>query len=136
MEYTWQPIEDIILIVKIWYYIETVIQIFKTYTVTRILCYIGIISRILTDSYRRNKKEYGLYVFIESLHNDLRESYSKDTGKFCSVFTHILSTYGRIRCKKKKKSVFTVLLCCVNEKGHHGYFEDVSITFIDKTDPS
>ena len=25
-----------------------------------------------------NKKEYGLYVFIESLDNDIRESYSKN----------------------------------------------------------
>ena len=40
-------------------------------------CYIGIISRILTDSYRVNKSEYRLHVFIESLCNDTRQNYSK-----------------------------------------------------------
>ena len=76
MEYTRQPVYDIISIVRIWYHTET-FQIFKTYTETRIRCYIGIISRILTDSNRVNKREYGLNVFIESLYNDIRKSYSK-----------------------------------------------------------
>ena len=77
MEYTWQPVYDIISIVIIRYYTEIVIQIFRTYTETCICCYIGIISGILTDSYRVNKREYGLHVFKESLYNDVRESYSK-----------------------------------------------------------
>ena len=87
---------------KIWYYIETVIQIFKTYTVTRILCYIGITSRILTDSYRMNKKEYGFYVFIESLHNDLRESYSKNIQENFVLYSPVFcpDTEG---CGTKKK---------------------------------
>ena len=78
MEYTRQPVDNIILIVRILYYTETVIQIFKIYTETRIRCYIGIISRILADTYRMNKREYGLHVFIESLYNDIREGYSKN----------------------------------------------------------
>ena len=77
MEYTRQPVCDIISIVRIRYYTGTVIQIFKTYTETCIRCYIGVISRILADSYLVNKREYGLHVFIESLYNDIRESYSK-----------------------------------------------------------
>ena len=51
----------------------------ETYTETRIRCFIGIISRILTDLYRINKREYGLHVFMESLCDDIRESYSKNT---------------------------------------------------------
>ena len=78
MEYTWQPVYYIISIVRIRYYTETVIQIFKTYTVTRTRCYTGIISGILVDLYGMNKRECGLYVFIESLYNDIRESYSKN----------------------------------------------------------
>ena len=76
---------DIISIMRIQYYTETVFQIFKTYTEARIRCFIGIISRILTDSYRVNKKEYGQHVFIESLYNDIRENYSKNIKKnlFC-----------------------------------------------------
>ena len=62
---------------RIRYYAETVIQIFKTYSKTRIRFYIGIISRILADLYRVNKREYWLHVFIEPLYNDIRESYSK-----------------------------------------------------------
>ena len=77
MEYTRQSVYDIMLIVRIRYYTENVIQILKTYTVTCIRCYIGIISRILADSYRVNKGERGLHVFNESLYNDIRESYSK-----------------------------------------------------------
>ena len=50
-------------IVRIRYYTETVVQIFKTYTETRMRCYIGIISRILSDLYGVNKREYGLHVF-------------------------------------------------------------------------
>ena len=34
--------------------------------------------------------------------------FEKYTGKLCSVFTRILSKYGRIQCKKP---VFTVVLC-------------------------
>ena len=59
-------------------YAEIVIQIFKTYTVARLRCYICIISHILTDSYRMYKGEYGLHAFIESLCNDILESYSKN----------------------------------------------------------
>ena len=77
-EYTRQPVYDIISIVRIRYYTETVIQIFKTYSKTRIRFYIGIISRILADLYRVNKREYWLHVFIEPLYNDIRESYSKN----------------------------------------------------------
>ena len=43
---------------------EDVIQICKTYTETPIRCYIGIASCILTDSYRMNKREYVLHVFL------------------------------------------------------------------------
>ena len=45
-EYTRQPVYDIISIVRIQYYTETVIQIFKTYTGTRVRCYIVIFSQI------------------------------------------------------------------------------------------
>ena len=65
-----QPAYDIISIFRIQHYIETVIQIFKTYIETRIRCYIGIVSRILADSYRVNKRKYGLHVFIASLYNE------------------------------------------------------------------
>ena len=54
-------------IVRIGYYTEAVIQIFKRYTETRLL-YVGIISCINTDSQRMNKTEYGLPVFIKSLY--------------------------------------------------------------------
>ena len=91
---------DIILIVTIRCYTETIIQIFKTYTVTRIHCYIGIISRILTDSYRMNKSKYGLHVLTEPLYDNKRDS----SGKFCSTVTRILSEYGRIRCKRTQYS--------------------------------
>ena len=75
MEYTQMPVYDIISIERIRYYTETVIQIFKTYTETRTRCYIGIISRILTDSYQMNKMKCGLHIFIEPLFSDIRESY-------------------------------------------------------------
>ena len=98
MEYTQQPINDIISIVKIWYYTETVIQLFKTYTETRIRCYIGINSRIFPDSYRMNKREYGLHVFIESLCKDLRKRYSKnnqdDFVLYLTVFCPNMGEYG------------------------------------------
>ena len=87
MKYTRQPAYDIISIVRIRYYTETVIQIFKTYTETRIRCYIGIISRILADSYRVKK-------------GNTRQLFKKYTEKFCSVSNRILSEYGRIRCEK------------------------------------
>ena len=70
-----------ILTVTIRCYTETVIQIYKIYTVTRIRCCIGIISRILTDSQRMNKRYHGLHVFIESIYNNIRESYSKNLRK-------------------------------------------------------
>ena len=69
------------LVLKIRYYTKTVVQIFKTYTVTRIHRYIGIISGILTDSDRMNKVKYELHAFLESLRNDIRESYSKNIQK-------------------------------------------------------
>ena len=87
MEYTRQSVYDIMLIVRIRYYTENVIQILKRYTVTRIRCYIGIISRILADSYRVNKGERGLHVFIESLYNDIRESYSKSMHENCVLYS-------------------------------------------------
>ena len=87
MEYTRQPVCDIISIVRIRYYTGTVIQIFKTYTETRIRCYIGVISRFLVDSYLVNKREYELYVFIESLYNDIRESYSKSMHENCVLYS-------------------------------------------------
>ena len=103
MEYTQQPINDIISIVKIWYYTETVIKIFKTYTETRIRCYIGIISRILTDSYRVNKSECGLHVFIESLYNDLEKSYLKNNQEnFVLYSTVFCPNTGEYRAKKKQ----------------------------------
>ena len=58
MEYT-QPVYDIISLVRIRYYTETIIQIFKRYTKTRVRSYIGIISRILVDSYYVNKRNTG-----------------------------------------------------------------------------
>ena len=80
------------------YYTETVIKIFKTYTKTRIRCYIGIISRFLADSYDMNKREYGLHVFIESLYNDIRESYWKNIKENCvpylTVFCPNTGEYG------------------------------------------
>ena len=98
MEYTRQAVYEIISIVRIRYYTETVIQIFKTYTETCIRCYSGIISRILADSYRVNKNEYGLRVFIESLYNDIRESYSKNIQKsfvlYSTVFCPNTGEYG------------------------------------------
>ena len=49
MEYTQQTVYDIASIVRIRYYTETVIQMFKMYTETRIRPYIGIVSRIYAD---------------------------------------------------------------------------------------
>ena len=97
MEYTRQPVYNIISIVKIRYYKETVIQIVKTYR-TSIRCSIGIISRILADSYQMNKTEYGLHVFIESLYNDMRENYSKNIQEnfvlYSPVFCPNTGEYG------------------------------------------
>ena len=109
-EYTRQPVYDIISIVRIRYYTETVIQIFKTYTKTRIRCYIGIISRILTDSYQVNKRKYRLHVFMESLYNEYGKLFKKYIEKFCSAFSRIWTEYGA------KKPVFTVVLCSVMEQ--------------------
>ena len=115
MEYTRQPAYDIISIVRIRYYTETVIQIFKTYTETRIRCYIGIISRILADLYRVNRsisREYGLHLFIESLCDDIRECYSKNIQKkfvlYSSVFCPNTREYG------EKNPIFMVVLCSVS----------------------
>ena len=58
-----------------------------------------------------NYRKYGFHVFMESLHNDIRESYSKIYGKimFC-----IYPYFVRIREKTvQKNSSFTVLLCSV-----------------------
>ena len=77
---------------------ETVIQIFKTYTETRIRCYICIISRILADSYQMNKMEYEWHVFIESLYSDIRLSYSKNRQEnfvlYSPVFCKNTEEYG------------------------------------------
>ena len=78
MEYKRQPVYEIIPVVRIRYYREAVIQIFKTSTETRIRCYIGIFSCILTDSYKMNKREYRLHVFIEYLYNNILGSDSKN----------------------------------------------------------
>ena len=94
---------------RIRYYTDTTIQIFKTYTETHICCYIGIISRILTDSYRVNKREYGLRVFIESLYSDIWESYSINIQEifflYSIVFCSNTGEYGA------KKPLFLVVLC-------------------------
>ena len=116
MEYTRQPVYDIISIVRIRYYTETVIQIFKTYTKTRIRCYIGIISRILADSYRVNKREYGLHVFIESLYIDIRESYSKNIQENVVLCTTVsCPNTGEYSANKP---VLLVVLCSVNQKSY------------------
>ena len=52
-----------------------------------------IISCILTDSYRMNKMEYGLHVFIESFYNDIRESYSNFV-LYSPVFCPNTGEYG------------------------------------------
>ena len=111
MEYRQHPVYDIISIVRIRYYTETVIQIFKTYTKTRIRCYIGIISRILADSYRVNKREYGLHVFIESLYNNTRENYSTNIKKilFC-IQPHTAQIWENM---VQKTLTFTVVLSSV-----------------------
>ena len=71
--------------------------------------YIGIISRILTDSYRVNKREYGLRVFIESLYSDIWESYSINIQEifflYSIVFCSNTGEYGA------KKPLFLVVLC-------------------------
>ena len=61
VEYARQLAYDIISIVRMQCYTETAIRIFKTYIETRIRCYIGISSGILADSYRVNKRKYGLH---------------------------------------------------------------------------
>ena len=98
MEYTRPPVYDIILIVRIPYYTETVIQTFKARSVTPVRCYIGIVSRNLTDSSRLDKREYGLHVFIESLYYDIRESYLKNKQEnfvlYSPVFCPNTGEYG------------------------------------------
>ena len=87
---------------------------YSKYTETRILRYIGIISRILTDLYRLNKREYGLHVFIESLYNDIRENYLENIHKnfvlYSTVFCPNTGEYGA------KKPVFTVVLCSATQE--------------------
>ena len=60
-----------------------------------------------------NKREYGLHVFMESLYNDIRESYLKNIKGNCvpylNVFCPNTGEYG------PKKPVFAVVLCSVKE---------------------
>ena len=89
---------------RIRYYTETVIQIFKTYTESCIRCCIRIISRILTDSYRGNKREYGLHVFIESLYNE----YGKIIQKIYRKIFFCIQPYSvRIRENTVKKNPYS-----------------------------
>ena len=89
----------IILIARIQCYTGTVIQIFKMVTVAHIRSHIGIIFRILTDSYRMNERKYVLYVFIKSLYKYIRENNSKNIQGyyvlylpvFCSNMTKYVS---------------------------------------------
>ena len=54
-----------------------------------------------TDSYRRNKREYGLHVFTESLYNDIRESYSKNIrGKYVLYSPVFCPNIGKYVAKK------------------------------------
>ena len=98
-------------IVRIRYYTEAVIQIFKTYTESRICCYVAIISRIFTDSYGMNKREYGLHVFIESLYNDIQESYLKNIHEI--LFCILLYFVQILENTVQKKPVLTVALFSV-----------------------
>ena len=66
--------------------------------------YIGIISRILTDSYRVNKREYGLRVFIESLYSDIWESYSINVQE---IFFCIQPYSARIREDTVQKNPYS-----------------------------
>ena len=81
----------------------------KTYTETRIRCYIGIISRILTDSYRGNKREYGLHVFMESLYNKYGEITQKIYRKILFCIQPYSAWIGENTVQKTP--VFTVVLC-------------------------
>ena len=71
---------------------------YSKHTETCIRRYIGIISRILTDLYQLNKKEYGLHVFTESLYNDIRENYLENIHKnfvlYLTVFCPNTGEYG------------------------------------------
>ena len=97
---------------RIRHYTATVIQIFKIYTVTRIRCYIGIISHTATDSYRMNKTDYGLRLFIESSYNDIRVSYRNIQKIYRNIMFHIRPYFIWIRENKvQKKNLFTVVLC-------------------------
>ena len=115
MEYTRQPVYDIISIVRIRYYTETTIQIFKTYTETRIRCYIGIMSRILTDSYRVNKREYGFNVFTESLYNEYGKIIQKIYRKilFCIELYSVL-----VRGNAVQKNPYSQWFCVVSVSIH------------------
>ena len=71
-----------------------------------IRCYIRIISCILTGSYQINKMEYRLHVFIESLCNNIQESYPKNIKEnfvlHSPIFIWNTGEYGE---KKKKKRI-------------------------------
>ena len=88
---------------------------YSKHTETRLRRYIGIISRILTDLYQLNKREYGLHVFIESLYNDIRENYLENIQNnfvlYSNVFCPNTGEYGA-----KKKTVFTVVLCSATQE--------------------
>ena len=64
-------------------------------------------SRILTDSYRINKREYGLHIFIKSIYNDILESYSKNKQEifvlYLPVFRPNTGEYDSKKRKKKKR---------------------------------
>ena len=87
---------------------------YSKHTETRIRRYIGIISRILTDLYRLNKRKHGLHVFIESLYNDIWENYLENIHKnvvlYLTVFCPNTGEYGA------KKTVFTVVLCSATQE--------------------
>ena len=94
------------------YYTETVIQIFKTYTETRIRCYIDIISRILADSYRVNKRDKGyMYSYIP---------YKMINGKVIQeIYSKILLCIQPFTAQMQENTmpkipVFTVVLCSVD----------------------
>ena len=80
---------------------------------TCIRCFIGIISRILADSYPVNKRKYGLHVFIEPLYNKCR----KVTQKLYRKILFCIQLYSVRICKNavQEKPVFTVVLSSVNQ---------------------
>ena len=101
---------------QLWEYGITQKPLFKysKHTETGIRRYIGIISHILTDLYRLNKRKYGLHVFIESLYNDIRENYLENIHKnfvlYSTVFCSNTGEYGA------KKPVFTMVWCSATQE--------------------